>query len=55
MILLTLETRIVAYGNSVLLKSKLRHESSVIPYSTDNHRISQQAGGVNFNGFMGIK
>ena len=35
-ILLPLETRKVARGDTVILSPKLRHQSSVAPYSTDN-------------------
>lgn len=34
------ETRNVARGNTVVLSPKLRHQSSVMPYSTNSRRTS---------------
>ena len=42
-ILLPLETRSVVRGNTLILSPKLRHQSSVAPYPSDNRSIELAA------------
>ena len=36
-ILLPMETRLVVCDNNIILRPNLHHQTSVVPYSTDNH------------------
>ena len=47
LILLPMETRYVARGNTVILRPKLRHQTSVVPYSTDTRSKDNYPAKIN--------